>query len=33
MLLVTLFAISLSIDALGIGLSYGVRNISIPLFP
>ena len=32
MLLVTLFAISLSIDALGIGLSYGVRNISIPLF-
>lgn len=32
MLLVTLLAISLSIDALGIGLSYGIRNISIPFF-
>ena len=30
MLLVTLLAISLSIDALGIGLSYGIRNIFIP---
>lgn len=32
MLLVILLAISLSIDALGIGLSYGIRNISIPFF-
>ena len=32
MLLVTLLAISLSIDALGIGLSYGIRNIFIPFF-
>lgn len=32
MLFVLLLAISLSIDALGIGLSYGVRKIGIPFF-
>lgn len=32
MLFILLLAISLSIDALGIGLSYGIRNISTPFF-
>ena len=32
MLIIVLLALSLSIDALGIGLSYGFRNISTPLF-
>ena len=32
MFFVILLAISLSIDALGIGLSYGIRNISTPFF-
>lgn len=32
MLIIILLAFSLSIDALGIGLSYGFRNISTPLF-
>ena len=32
MFFVLLVAISLSIDALGIGLSYGVRNIVTPFF-
>ncbi len=29
---ITLLAVSLSIDALGTGLSYGVRKISLPIF-
>ncbi len=32
MFFVLLLAISLSIDALGIGLSYGIRNIGTPFF-
>ena len=32
MLLVAMLAISLSIDALGVGLSYGLRGISTPFF-